>query len=42
MGALGLAADDVPSFRAALERAAAAGRPALIEVPLSVIPPWEA
>jgi acetolactate synthase-1/2/3 large subunit len=42
MGALGLTADDVPSFRDALERAMAAGRPALIEVPLSVIPPWEA
>jgi acetolactate synthase I/II/III large subunit len=42
MGALGLAADDLPTFRNALERAAASGRPALIEVPLSVIPPWEA
>ena len=42
MGALGLAAHDLRSFRDALERAAASGRPALIEVPLSVIPPWEA
>jgi acetolactate synthase-1/2/3 large subunit len=42
MGALGLVADDVPSFRSALERAATSGGPALIEIPLSVIPPWEA
>jgi thiamine pyrophosphate-dependent acetolactate synthase large subunit-like protein len=41
MGALGMAAEDGPTFRRALERAAAADRPALIEVPLSVLPPWE-
>lgn len=42
MGALGLRADDLASFREALAAAAASGRPALIEVPLSVRAPWEA
>jgi acetolactate synthase-1/2/3 large subunit len=42
MGALGLRADDLAGFRGALATAAASGRPALIEVPLSVRAPWEA
>jgi acetolactate synthase-1/2/3 large subunit len=42
MGALGLRADDGPSFRARLDEATRSGGPALIEVPLSVRAPWEA
>lgn len=42
MGADGHLARDVSEFGNALERAVASGRPSLIEIPMSVAPPWEA
>ena len=41
VGAEGFRADDLADFPAALEAAASTGRASLIEVPLSVSPPWE-
>lgn len=41
VGAEGFTARDLAEFPRLLETAAATGRPSLIEVPLSVAPPWE-
>lgn len=41
LGAEAFAAEDAKAFPGVLKRASATGRPALIEVPLSVAAPWE-
>jgi 5-guanidino-2-oxopentanoate decarboxylase len=41
VGAEGFRADDLADFPATLEAAASTGRASLIEIPLSVAPPWE-
>lgn len=41
VGAEGFAVEQLDDFPSVLEQAAATGRPSLIEVPLSVAPPWE-
>ncbi len=42
VGAEGFTVGDLADFPSALAAAAATGRPSLIELPLSVAPPWEA
>jgi thiamine pyrophosphate-dependent acetolactate synthase large subunit-like protein len=41
MGAEGHLARDISELESALERSVSSGRPSLIEIPLSVAPPWE-